>query len=278
VKPSAKFVVQILFPLWSNQGIAFPKAYFSAVKLELSSRFHGLTAYSRTAAEGLWRVGQTLKRDEIIVYEVMADRFDSAWWRGYQKLSGKEIPAGVSRYSRAASENALNNMRNDSLEKLTQRNVETIARIEAASDKYRTFGEHISDLVAGWIGSWTFILAQTSILFLWMALNIMAWMQHWDPYPFILLNLALSFQAAFTGPVIMISQNRQSRLIEKRSKLDLQINLLAEQENTEIIRLLRLLCEHSKIDPAEWKSSGAMAEETKPDALIEQIEKTHRPA
>jgi hypothetical protein len=85
VKASAKFLVQILLPLCSNEGKAFPKAYFSAVKLELSTRFDGLTAYSRASAEGLWRTGQKLKRDNIVVYEVMADRFDVAWWRKYKR-------------------------------------------------------------------------------------------------------------------------------------------------------------------------------------------------
>ena len=56
------------------------------------------------------------------------------------------------------------------------------------------------------MGSWTFIIVQSVILALWIALNVIAWIEHWDPYPFILLNLALSFQAAYAAPFIMISQ------------------------------------------------------------------------
>jgi uncharacterized membrane protein len=124
------------------------------------------------------------------------------------------------------------------------------------------------------IGSWTFILSQAVLLLIWMILNLVAWIRHWDPYPFILLNLALSFQAAFAGPIIMMSQNRQSRFIERRNQLDLQINLLAEQENTEMLRLLRLLCAKAGVPRDELLNTELLSEETKPDALIAQITKT----
>jgi uncharacterized membrane protein len=104
-----------------------------------------------------------------------------------------------------------------------------------------------------------------------MLLNVTAWIRHWDPYPFILLNLSLSSQAAFAGPIIMMSQNRQSRFIERRNQLDLQINLLAEQENTQMLRLLRLLCEKAGIPPQELGGTAMLTQETNPNALIEQI-------
>ena len=161
-----------------------------------------------------------------------------------------------------------------SLSSLTQRNVDTIAEIEAASQKKRTRAERISDAIAVSIGSWPFLLSQAAILCLWMVLNLAAWTHHWDPYPFILLNLALSFQAAFAGPIIMMSQNRQSRFYEQRNQLDLQINLLAEQENTEMLRLLRLLCEKAGISSDQLSSCKVLAEETAPASLIQQIAST----
>ncbi|HTI70523.1 MAG TPA: DUF1003 domain-containing protein [Candidatus Limnocylindria bacterium] len=162
----------------------------------------------------------------------------------------------------------------DSLETLTQRNVETIAKIEAASRSLRTRGERIADMIALCIGSWAFILTQAVLLAVWMILNLTGWLRHWDPYPFILLNLALSFQAAFAGPVLMMSQNRQSRFIERRNQLDLQINLLAEQENTETLRLLRLLCDKAGIGRDQSSGMQMLDEETQPDALMRQIAKT----
>src|SRR6185369_3607083 len=125
-----------------------------------------------------------------------------------------------------------------SITELTQQNVETIAKMEKASDVNRTFGERVADGVAKTVGSWPFIIIQSVLLIVWMTLNLVGWFYQWDPYPFILLNLALSFQAAYASPIIMMSQNRQAKLNDRRNHLDLQINLLAEQENTQMLRML----------------------------------------
>lgn len=92
----------------------------------------------------------------------------------------------------------------------------------------RTYGEYLADRIAAIVGSWRFIIAQSVLLALWIVLNIVAWMQHWDPYPFILLNLVLSFQAAFTAPILMMAQNRQSDIDRQKAQLDYDVNLRAE--------------------------------------------------
>jgi uncharacterized membrane protein len=89
------------------------------------------------------------------------------------------------------------------------------------------------------MGSWRFIIIQSVILLFWIALNVTAYVQQWDPYPFILLNLALSFQAAYAAPFIMMSQNRQQDIDRKHAENDFQVNVKAELE----IELL-----HQKID------------------------------
>src|SRR5512143_3157210 len=120
----------------------------------------------------------------------------------------------------------------DSIDELTRRNVAIIAEMEKASANVRSRGDRVADRIASWVGSWTFIIAQTAIVIVWMVVNLVAWTKHWDPYPFILLNLTLGIQAAYSAPILMISQNRQARLSERRNHLDLQINMLAEQETT----------------------------------------------
>jgi uncharacterized membrane protein len=102
-----------------------------------------------------------------------------------------------------------------------------------------TMGERIADKVAAAMGSWKFIIIQSGTLAIWIVLNVTAWIQHWDPYPFILLNLALSFQAAYAAPFIMMSQNRQSAIDRRDAKTDYDVNIKAELE----IELL-----HEKID------------------------------
>ena len=102
-----------------------------------------------------------------------------------------------------------------------------------------TVGQRVADTVAATMGSWKFIIIQSVILLAWIVLNITAYIEHWDPYPFILLNLALSFQAAYAAPFIMMSQNRQQDIDRMAAKNDYQINVKAELE----IELL-----HQKID------------------------------
>lgn len=91
-----------------------------------------------------------------------------------------------------------------------------------------SIGDYLSDRIAAIVGSWRFIMVQSTILALWILLNIVAWMQHWDPYPFILLNLVLSFQAAFTAPILMMAQNRQADIDRRKAQLDYDVNLRAE--------------------------------------------------
>jgi uncharacterized membrane protein len=154
---------------------------------------------------------------------------------------------------------------------ITRRNVEMIAEMEMSTGKSRTTGERVADFVAAWVGSWPFLIVQSIILATWMTVNVMAWQFRWDPYPFILLNLVLSFQAAYATPIILMSQNRQGKLADRRNKLDLQINLLAEQENTEQLRLLRLLCEKAGI-AVDKKLAKALEEATEPRQIVRQID------
>ena len=91
-------------------------------------------------------------------------------------------------------------------------------------------GQRIADAVASTMGSWKFIIIQSTLLLAWVTLNVTAWQKHWDPYPFILLNLALSFQAAYAAPFIMMSQNRQQEIDRTSAENDHQVNLKAELE------------------------------------------------
>lgn len=99
-------------------------------------------------------------------------------------------------------------------------------------------GQRIADGLARVMGSWTFILSQSIVLVCWIALNVMGYIRHWDPYPFILLNLALSFQAAYTAPIIMMSQNRQAAKDRLMAEQDYIINLKAEEEVKAIMKHL----------------------------------------
>ena len=96
-------------------------------------------------------------------------------------------------------------------------------------DESLTVGQRVADGVAAVMGSWRFIIIQSVLLAGWIVLNVTELITRaWDPYPFILLNLALSFQAAYAAPIIMMSQNRQSAKDRLQAELDLVTNLKAE--------------------------------------------------
>jgi uncharacterized membrane protein len=92
------------------------------------------------------------------------------------------------------------------------------------------FRERLADSLAAQIGSWRFLVVQTIVFAAWISANLAGWIATWDPYPFILLNLVLSFQAAYTAPVIMTSQNRQASIDRGRAMIDSEINLQAALE------------------------------------------------
>ena len=99
-------------------------------------------------------------------------------------------------------------------------------------DERLTFGQRMANSIARIVGSWVFIITQSVILVFWIIFNIVAWASHWDPYPFILMNLFLSLQAAYTAPVIMMSQNR----LAVRDRIDAHQDFLINQKAEEEIR------------------------------------------
>ena len=128
-----------------------------------------------------------------------------------------------------------------------------------------TRGQYLADRVAATIGSWRFILVQSTAIIVWITGNVLSGNHAWDPYPFILLNLLLSFQAAYTAPAIMMSQNRQSELDRGHARNDYEINVKAELE----IELL-----HDKIDLMKERELLVLTEAIKQlSTQLEQIRK-----
>jgi uncharacterized membrane protein len=101
---------------------------------------------------------------------------------------------------------------------------------ETPPEEHMSLGQWLADRVTNRIGSWPFIIVQSVILSIWIIVNTIAWRQHWDPYPFILLNLVLSFQAAYAAPIIMMSQNRQAAKDREKAEADYAVNTRAERD------------------------------------------------
>ena len=110
-----------------------------------------------------------------------------------------------------------------------------------------SFGQRLADKVANGMGSWRFIIIQTILVVLWMAFNFIAFVYHWDPYPFILLNLLFSTQAAYAAPIIMMAQNRQSERDRAQAQADYETNIAAKVE-IEALQLQLNSIEIEKLD------------------------------
>jgi len=100
--------------------------------------------------------------------------------------------------------------------------------------KQLTMGQQVADSVAKGMGSWGFIIIQTIFVALWMAINIIGYVNRWDPYPFILLNLLFSTQAAYAAPIIMMAQNRQNERDRFHAQEDFKTNVEAKEEIEEL--------------------------------------------
>ena len=112
-----------------------------------------------------------------------------------------------------------------------------VINVNEVADEQLTVGQKVADKVASTVGSWPFIITQSVILAIWLVLNSLAWVYKWDPYPFILLNLMLSFQAAYAAPFVMMSQNRQAEKDRLTAQNDYQTDCKGEQE-------IRYIMEH----------------------------------
>jgi uncharacterized membrane protein len=145
------------------------------------------------------------------------------------------------------------------LRRRTSQNLNILHEQEA-----KTLGERMADRLASAAGSWTFIMVFLGIIAVWMAINAVAWLHHWDPYPFILLNLMLSCVAAIQAPVILMSQNREEARDRIRAEADYQVNLkaevLLEHLTTEIETLKAILLDRNGLAPASDAGDGAVVD------------------
>ena len=110
--------------------------------------------------------------------------------------------------------------------------------VNRVADERLTVGQKVADGVAATIGSWRFIIIQGIVLTLWILLNSLAFTFHWDNYPYVLCNLALSFEAAFSAPFIMMSQNRQAEKDRIMAESDYHTNTKSEEETRNIMEHL----------------------------------------
>ena len=159
----------------------------------------------------------------------------------------------------------------NSVDQLTERNVTVIRELEEAAKEERTRTDRFAEAIANFCGSMTFVWVHVVWFGIWILINVIPRLPHIDPFPFTFLTLVVSLEAIFLSTFILISQNHDSKISERRNHLDLQINLLSEQENTQMLVMLRAIAEKVGADLGRDDQVEALSEETKPQRLVKQI-------
>lgn len=163
-----------------------------------------------------------------------------------------------------------------SMDDLTGKNVAAMRRLEELADTERSFSDKVAAFVATFCGSITFVWIHVALFAAWLAFNTLPGLPHFDPYPFTFLTLCVSLEAIFLSAFILISQNYEMRISDRRNQLDLQINLLTEQENTKMLQLLEAIAHKVGCGLEDDPEIRALEQATRPETLARQIEEAYR--
>jgi len=158
------------------------------------------------------------------------------------------------------------------VEEMTEQNVQTIVQLEETAKANRNKTDQMADIIAQFCGSFTFVWVHLIWFAAWIVVNGLPGVAHFDPYPFTFLTLVVSLEAIFLSTFILISQNHETRLSERRNQLDLQINLLTEQENTKMLKILERIADKVGASTQDDPSLQVLEQSTRPEKLVEQIE------
>ena len=161
-----------------------------------------------------------------------------------------------------------------SVDDLTAHNVRAMRHLDDAAARQETAADRAAARIAHWCGRIQFVWLHVAWFGGWIAFNSLPGLPHFDPYPFTFLVLVVSLEAIFLSTFVLMSQNHEMRITERRNKLDLQINLLTEQENTKALQLLARIAERLGIEDASG-GLAALEQATRPETLARQIDKAY---
>jgi len=162
----------------------------------------------------------------------------------------------------------------NSFDDLVKRNIETIAAIENAAHEGRTSSDRIADIISGFCGSMAFVWVHCIWFGTWLLINgtqLFPKSMRFDAPPFGVLTLVVSLEAIFLSTSILISQNRQQLMADKRNMLDLQINLLAEQESSQLLGMMEKVLQKLGVDFTEG-DADTLKEPTDPQKLADKLD------
>lgn len=159
---------------------------------------------------------------------------------------------------------------------VTRENIRAMRKLEELAVAKRTVADRVAAFVATFCGSITFVWIHAVLFTAWILWNVLPKLPHFDPYPFTFLTLCVSLEAIFLSSFILIAQNYEMRVTERRSQLDLQINLLAEQENTKMLQLLDRMARKMGLYEEDDPEVQVLEQATRPETLARQIDDSLR--
>jgi uncharacterized membrane protein len=162
------------------------------------------------------------------------------------------------------------------VEELTAQNVAAIQQLESAALSHAGLMDAVADRIANFAGSALFLAMHVVWFAAWIAINVSPGIGHFDPFPFTFLTLVVSLEAIFLSSFILISQKRAALISERRNQLDLQINLLTEQENTRMLKVLGAIAAKLGVSVSDDPSTEVLEQATRPDKLVEQIDRAQQ--
>jgi uncharacterized membrane protein len=187
-------------------------------------------------------------------------------------MSGPKIPQSrnISEHTHSRKHKAA------SANPVIARNVRRIVDLETSVRSEESLSDRIASGISRFCGSMLFVWVHVVIFAVWILLNTVLIPQPFDPYPFTFLTLVVSLEAIFLSTFIMIAENRQERISERRSQLDLQVNLLAEQEGTKTLQILEAIAKRLSVDIGKDPTIEELEKATEVEHLAKQIDRQEK--
>jgi uncharacterized membrane protein len=170
-------------------------------------------------------------------------------------------------------ERQLSRCQNPGLAEVVERNIDAIEQHRQDAEAAKSLQDHIADAITWFSGSLPFVYFHVALFALWIGFNLeIGGLPAFDPYPFGMLTTIVSLEAIFLSTFVLVSQNRQAAIADRRTELDLQINLLTEYELTRVLTLVDGIAKKLEIKACDESELKELEDDVAPEALLEEIE------
>ena len=160
------------------------------------------------------------------------------------------------------------------LAEIVERNIRLIDEHHQEAEREKSFQDHVADWLTGWAGSMSFVWLHAIWFGVWILWNEGGLgVTPFDPFPYGLLTTIVSLEAIFLSTFVLVSQNRQGELADRRSELDLQINLLTEYELTRALTLIDRIAKKMDVTECDDDELEQLEQDVEPEAVLRKLEK-----